>query len=265
MSTGWTDLEGARLPYLRDGTGAPLVFLHAGIADARMWAPQLASFAVDHTVLAYDLRGYGRSESTDAAYAHHADLVRVLDEQEIERATLIGASIGGSAALDFALEFPDRAAGLVLVGAAVGGYEYTDPASIDAWGPIEAAHEAGDFALATELELRFWVDGPRREPEEVDAEFRGTVREMLRPNIERGELENEIELDPPALERLGEIDVPALVIVGDMDVPDVEQTAELLVSGISNANSARIGSSAHLPSLEHPAVFDRILRVWLAQ
>jgi 3-oxoadipate enol-lactonase len=260
-----TDLGDARLPFVRAGAGPPLVFLHAGIADMRMWEPQLATFAQDHTVFAYDLRGYGRSESADVEYAHHTDLARMLDAQDMDCVTLIGASIGGSAAIDFALEQPERVEALVLVGAAVGGYEFSDAASIAAWDPIEAAHEAGDFELATELELRFWVDGPKRRPEQVDTGFRRTVSAMLRPNIERGELEQELELDPPALDRLGEIDIPTLVIVGDEDVPDVQRTAEILAENIYEASSSRIGDSAHLPSLEHDTVFDRIVRIWMTQ
>ena len=118
-------LNGARIHYRRSGAGFPVVFLHAGVADSRMWEPQAAGLAEHFDVIAPDMRGYGESELPATSWSPVADVLALMDALGLREAPhLVGCSIGGGVAIDFTLEHPGRVSKLVLVGAGVGGQPY---------------------------------------------------------------------------------------------------------------------------------------------
>lgn len=176
--TGMAEVNGARIFYEVAGEGEPLVLVHAGIADSRMWEDQLTAFAARYRVIRHDLRGFGMTAMVEGPFSHHEDLRALLDSLDVERAHLVGCSMGGGAVLDFALEYPQRVGNLVLVGSAVGGFAPDiDPPR--QWDEILAADEAGDLERVSELEVQVWVDGPRRSSEEVDASIRDLVLSLI--------------------------------------------------------------------------------------
>ncbi len=185
------------------------MFVHAGICDSRMWDPQWRSFAGTHRVLRYDMRGYGRSPLPPEPYSNGRDLLDVMDAAGIERAALVAVSMGGRVALEVALAEPARVAALVAVGAGLPGHEWS-PAAHEFFAAEDAAIERGDLDAATELNVRFWVDGPRRAPEQVDASVRERVREMQRRafdlQLETWEQAEEWPLAPDLAARLAEIE-----------------------------------------------------------
>jgi len=132
---------------------------------------------------------------------------------------------------------------------------------------MEAAFERGSIDDAVEIELEMWVDGPHREPGEVDQVVREQVRAMdtaLLHRAEEQEAATERNLDPPMRERLDEATVPTLVVVGLLDMPDVLASADALVAGIPGATRHDFPGAAHLPSMEAPAEFNRLLLDWIA-
>jgi len=256
------DVRGARLAYQASGAGHPVVLVHAGIADARMWDDQVVAFAARYRVVRYDARGFGQSDAPAGAFARHEDLIGLLDALGIARAHLVGVSMGSSTARDAAIAYPDRVSALVLVSARAGG----EPSAAlrDGWTKVDELVEAGDLAGANELELRMWIYGPRRTPEQVDPAMRERVGEMNGALLAMdGEGMDEQELDPPAAGRLGEIRVPTLVVVGAEDVPDVVDSADPLVHAIPGAKRATIAGAAHLPNMEKPEEFNRIVLTFL--
>lgn len=263
--TGTVRANGAEIHYEVTGTGsgAPLVLVHAGIADSRMWDAQVERLSDHCRVVRYDLRGFGQSTLPPIKYAHHEDLRILLDALAIPRASLVGASYGGEVALAFALEYPERVEALVLVGTLAGATEVS-PGLRAGWTAMEAELDAGKIDDALEIELRMWVDGPQRSPADVDPVVRRRVREMdhallLRQQKAVETSASEVELEPPVGERLGEVAVPTLVIVGDLDMPDALASADNLVDGIEGARLATIPGTAHLPSMERPDVFDDLV------
>jgi len=267
MSAGFADISGARLYYELAGAGPTLVMLHAGICDSRMWDDQMAALAAHCQTLRYDLRGFGKSEPVAGTFAHHEDLRALLDDLGIERAYLMGASMGGMAAIDFALSYPDRVDGLILVGSALGGYsnpalEEQDPPE---WVEAVKAFEAGDYERASEMEVRLWVDGPQRRPEQVNAAVRDKVRLMntIALRNEASELGDVQKLDPPAAERLNELRGPLLVITGDLDQPEIIDIGNVLAAQVPGAGRIIINGTAHVPNMEQPAVFNRHVLDWL--
>jgi pimeloyl-ACP methyl ester carboxylesterase len=258
--TGIAGVNGAQIYYEVAGEGEPLILVHAGIADSRMWEAQLAAFASRYRVIRHDMRGFGRTAMVEGAYSHHEDLRGLLDSLDVGRAHLVGCSMGGGAVLDFALEYPERAGNLVLVSSAVGGFrpEFSPPRQ---WDDLVAADEAGDLDRVSELEVQIWVDGPGRFPDEVDPSIRYLVREMnlIALKNEALGLGEEWEPDPPAADRLPDVQSPTLLMVGDEDQPRVFTAADLLERELPNARKVVISGVAHLPNMERPEEFNRIV------
>ena len=161
--SGFAPSDGARLHYEIVGHGEPLVLVHAGIADGRMWDGQIAAFARRYRVIRYDMRGFGRSAMVEGPFSHHGDLRAVLDSLAIERAVFVGCSMGGRTIIDLALEHPERVSALVPVGSALSGFDAgEDPP--EQWEELVAAEAAGELGRVSELEVQIWVDGPHRGP-----------------------------------------------------------------------------------------------------
>ena len=259
-TAGTAAVNGAELYYEVAGEGEPLVLVHAGIADGRMWDGQIDAFAERYCVIRPDLRGFGRSPVVEGSYSHHADLRALLDVLEVDRAAFVGCSMGGGAVLDFALENPGRAGALVLVGSAVGGFEF-DGAPPEEWDELVAADEAGDLERVSELEVRMWVDGPRRGPDAVDPAVRDLVREMnlIALKNEATQFGEEQEPDVPAASRLSGIQVPTLVLVGDEDRTRTLAAADLLGRALPDARKRAMSGTAHLPNMERPEEFNRLV------
>ena len=177
QKNGFAEVGDARFYYEIAGEGQPLVLVHAGIADGRMWDEQFPVFAQHFRVLRYDRRGFGKTAMVAGDYSHHRDLYELLKFLQIEQATLVGCSQGAKIAVDFTLEHPDMTDALVLVAPALSGFAYTGDMPRQA-EQMDLAEEAGDLAQINELEVQIWVDGPHRTPDQVDRKVRERVREM---------------------------------------------------------------------------------------
>ncbi|MGW4497336.1 alpha/beta fold hydrolase [Micromonospora sp. NPDC004336] len=249
------EVNGARLAYDEIGSGSPVVLLHAGIADRRMWREQLGPLAERHRVIALDLRGYGDSELPSTPFAHHDDVVGLLDALALPRAALVGCSFGGAVAVNTALAHPDRVSALALLGSAVSGHEWSDEAN-DLWETLVGEVDPEDFAASAAGEVRFWVVGPGRRPEDVDPGLVAFAREMDQRAL-AAELAlsavDVAELDPPAIGRLGELRMPVLVTAGAADVPDISRLADRIAAEAPDATRLPdVPDAAHLLPLERP-------------
>ena len=198
------------------------------------------------------------------------DLAALLDHLGIEAAAAVGNSFGGKVALEFALAHPGRTRALVLVAAALGGYEFS--AEMDAFDEAEdALLDAGKLDEAVALNLRTWLDGPGREAAPVPPEVRELVADGQRRAFETMLAAYESSAppgpvrwaDPPAATRLAELTAPTLVVAGAHDVADFRVIADHLADGIPGARLAVL-DTAHLPGLERPDELNRLLLDFLA-
>ncbi len=264
---GSLSVERGAIFYEVAGAGPGVALVHAGIADHRMWDDQFPVFAERFRVVRHDHRGFGASSTPDGPYSLRADLDAVLHAVGIERVHLIGTSMGGGVVLDYALDYPEKVASLVLVGSGLGGSQPSE-ALRERWRAINEVFARDGLDAANELELQLWIDGVGRTSGEVDPAVRERVRVMNRAVLAREAANDEggepQRLDPPAIERLYEIAVPTLVIVGDRDVPDILANAERLVAGIAGARKVVLPGVAHLPPMECPAEFNRLVLDFLA-
>jgi pimeloyl-ACP methyl ester carboxylesterase len=236
-----------------------------------MWDDVLPALAEHHRVIRYDLAGFGDSPLGAGPISEIADLEAVLDAFDVERAALVGGSLGGRVALEFALERPGRVSALLLVAPGLRDHVWT-PSVSEASDEEEAAFERGDFGAAADLMVRLWVVGPRRSESDVDSSIRQRVHEMSVRSYELyGQaLEAGVEPqgadppDPPASQRLGEVGVPTIVLVGDADVPDMLEIADRLEAGIPGARKVVWEGVAHMPPMERPREFERLVLEFLA-
>lgn len=265
-----TSYTPAGIAYDRAGPrgGLPIVLLHAGIADRRMWDPQWKALTDEYDVVRLDLRGYGESgEPPRGPLSPVDDLLDLLTTLRIDRCHLVGASFGAGVAVETALTRPGLVASLFL--SAPGGSLIAEAtADLRAFFDAEgSALASDDLDAAVEANVSWWVDGPHRVAAEVDAGVREQVRRMQRRAFELTadwDVDQQ-ELEPPALDRLGEIDVPTLVLVGALDVDAIQDTARRVTAGIPGARRVDWPDTAHLPSMERPDDFLSLLRSWVAE
>jgi len=264
------DVPGAVLYYETAGhvSSPAVLLLHAGIAHLRMWDPQIAALAARHYVIRFDARGCGETQTEDVAFSNQADALAVLDHLGVESATLIGCSRGGTTALDIAVEHPQRVAGLVTVGASPSGFlEVGFSAAEDTlFDELDEAFTARDVERLARLEVSLWAIGPLRREEDLDPNFVATAYALNLDNVAHSaEHPQLVSLDPPAVDRVIEIDVPALITVGEYDLTPALAGYEFLLEVLPQASGCTFRDTAHLPSVEHPAEFQRVLVSWLAK
>lgn len=256
-----------QLHYEIAGSGETVVLIHAGIADSRMWDPQWGPYTDRFQVVRYDMRGFGRSPLPPEPFQHGQDLLDLLDELGIEQAALIGVSLGGRVALEATLARPQLVTALVLVAPGLPGVQWSD--DVVSYGAEEMRLLIdGQPDEAAELTARFWVDGVGRDAEEVDADVRQRVRDMQRlaydHDLEAGDAADELGLVEDVAGHVADVPAPTLIMVGDHDRPDMRRIADQLAAGIPGARLERMSGTGHVPSMERPDEFDRIVLGFLA-
>lgn len=248
-----------------------VVFAHAGIADSRMWQPQVAPFAQHYRVVTFDARGYGKSAPVDGEFRFTDDLAALLDHLQIERAALVGCSMNGMVCMDFTLQWPERVPALVMVASRPHGSGRMDAATI---ALIEAASAAGgdeanpDIDKINAGEIDAWVVGIGRARKDMDAMVLELALEMNKQALTYEVMEIGEALPPyfpDAADRLSTIAQPVLIVYGNHDRAYVTDAAERMAREIPQARKVLLESTAHLPNLERPAVFNREVLTFLRE
>jgi 3-oxoadipate enol-lactonase len=260
---GYIEVEGASLYHEDAGAGAPVVLLHGFSLDTRTWDGQFDTLAQRHRVVRYDLRGFGRSSLPGGRpYSHVGDLRELLDCLRIERPILVGISMGGGLAIDFALTYLDAVRALVLVDSTLGGYRWTEEESNLYRAVVGTAQRMG-----VEPARQLWLRDPMFAKTMMRPDLTSRFTQMVEDYSGWHWLNEDPQkhLDPPALKRLGEVAVPALVVVGELDVLDMRGIAAALEQGIPSARKVVIPGAGHLSSMEAPEALNRLLLEFLAK
>jgi pimeloyl-ACP methyl ester carboxylesterase len=260
--SGLAEIGNARIHYEMAGEGQPFVMIHAGVADQRQWNNEFLHFAERFRVLRYDQRGYGKSEPVEGEFSHLGDLLALLDFLKIdEPMIMMGCSMGGGLAMDFALAYPSRVKALIMVDAGPGGLELDVPTPAK-FAEAEKAYEAGDLDRVAELETEIWFDGMSRAPGEVDQAMRQLAYEMNRHALsleEKGLGKRLPNSESPAKDHLSELKIPVLIIVGAHDTPYMHAAADYMAEKIPSARKVVIEVAAHLPNMDQPEEFQRVV------
>jgi 3-oxoadipate enol-lactonase len=255
---GGEPLSGGGLWAQRRGVGKPVVLLHGAGMDSRPWDPVFAVLARRHNVIRYDARGVGRSASPSEPFWDVEDLRAVLDHFGVDRAALVGMSMGGETALDFALAYPDRVSALALIGTSVSGYPWPDSPDLAAYA---AARRKRDLGRLAELELSIWA------PMGVEAAGGEFIETMVLENAPR-RLDCEHLAGYPdhdAVSRLDRIAVPTLVVHGDREHPVIRAIAQKLVADIPGARGELVSEADHYLPLRSPRCLTELLLGHLVQ
>jgi 3-oxoadipate enol-lactonase len=257
MSRRFIDVPGGRLNVVDEGSGSPIVLLHAGVADLRSWDGLVPSLIdAGYRSVRYDARGFGQSTTEDVAFSRQADLLAVLDAVAVGRAVLVGNSQGGMVAYDTAIESPDRVVAVVGVAAGLGGFEVETPADElpieEAYERIDSA-EPFDAAALTEFEVQVWGNGPNQSADRLPRALLDRLYEMALPLNQPDRIAGQrIALDPPAAARVEELRCPVLAIAGKLDFASVEASARHLEAAAPQARASIWDDVAHMIGMEQP-------------
>lgn len=248
------------------GNGDPVVFLHANIADSRMWRAQLDAVGASSMAIAYDRRGFGGTRAEKEDFSAVADLMAVIDATAKGRpAILVGCSQGGRIAIDAALRHPSSVRGLVLISPTVtGAPEPVLSAEIKTLlAEQKKAEEAGDLDRVNAIKARLWLDGPLEPEGRVGGEARQLFFDMNAIALRSPPVGSDIDIAPDAFQRLGEITVPSLVICGDLDFPHIQDRCRRIAPMMPNGSHHGLAGAAHLPSLDRPAEVTSLIAAFI--
>jgi 3-oxoadipate enol-lactonase len=260
-TAGLREVNGARLHVEEDGAGPPVVLVHGFALDARMWEDQVGPLAARYRVTRHDARGFGRSSVPGTApYAHTDDLAALVRQFGTGPAVIVGLSMGGAIALDFALDHPDLTRALVLIDAVVGGF--VSPPAWDAEvTPVWQAARSSGVAAARPIWLGLSLfTHARRHPaaaarlQQMTDDYSGWHWVNHDPHR---------AADPPALHRLEQITAPTLVLVGEHDLPDFHAAARQVQARVAGARLEIVPAAGHMANMEAPEVVNRHLLAFL--
>lgn len=258
------DVPGGRIAYESRGRGRPVVFVHAAIADSRLWDREVGLYGGSHQTVRFDLRGFGRSEPATSEFSTVSDLEALIAHLRLDRPLLVGCSVGGRVAIDYAVEHPQGVSGLLLVAPGLSGmtmelvpegkdaFEEDDRRSQE----VASAWARGDPASAFELLRRLWcpaLAGPALEL------FRTMVNENLPEVFEDRSGRFDRATRPSAAERPGSITAPATVLVGEQDNPSMKYIARAVQRVAPGARVITVPRGDHLLNLSRPDAFDEAL------
>lgn len=263
---GFSRVRGAALYYEALGEGEPLILLHGELLDHRMWDPQFEALARKFRVIRFDARGHGLSRHYGSPYRPWEDLDALVENLGLGRVHVMGLSEGGAAAIDFALERPEKVRSLIAVSSDLKGYrlqgeDYAAKRKLEI-----AAWREGSIADQVEAFQRSWTDG-HRTPDEVDPPVRERVRRMLAEHLRWSDRfgREKPTRGAPALERLAEIHAPTLVVTGSLDLSDVHAIAALLAEEIEGAKRVEVSGVAHMVNLEKAEELNRVVLGFLSR
>jgi pimeloyl-ACP methyl ester carboxylesterase len=247
-------VPGGELYAVADGDGPPIVLIHAGVVDSRVWEPFVPLLTrAGYRTIRYDARGFGRSTTEDVEFRRADDLLAVLDAFGAERAALVGNSQGGQIALDLAVTHPARVAALVQLASGIGGLDVPmSPRDEAVEERYEQIDQAGDLDALTDFELALWGAGVEQPVERLSPELRTFLRPMFADANEGRPRGRQVPIDPPAAERLDQLTMPVLFVHGGLDFSYVELFGRHLEATVPSARLVVMPGVAHLVAVENP-------------
>jgi 3-oxoadipate enol-lactonase len=250
------DVNGARLWYDESGDGPVVLLLHGGLGDSGLWEPVVPLLAERFRTIRTDLRFYGRSTGPFVPWSWQDDAIGVLDGLGVERAAVVGLSLGGRLALDIALAYPERLWAVAGVAPGLAGHSadaYTDEQD----ARYETADAEGDLAAAMEIDFEVWAP--------LGADER--IRQLWQATPEAKSLPEGLEPIPPegapAKERLGDLAVPTLIVTAAHDPAGMREIGPLVAREAPDARHVELDSDHYL-TLREPELVASVLVEFLA-
>lgn len=238
------------LYYREQGKGSPIVFIHGWLDDNSVWNSQMEYFSKDHRVIAYDQRGHGRSDKPEKGYSIRTlsdDLYNFTQKLNIGQFTLVGHSLGGMAAMVFALEHPEKVSKLVLISTTA---KTNTSMRIMLWLLIHALPYS-IFADGS-VDFRYYKPSKQIKAEAMD-------RALRTPKYAACESLRELCANYDIRDRVSSIKVPTLIIVGDKDTSAPVNLSRYLRRQIEGSKLAIIPDSKHIPMIDRAALVNGVI------
>ncbi len=265
---GFAEINGTKLYYEIRGKGTPLIFLHGFTCDHRNWVSQVDYFSKKYKVIIYDARGHGQSTVPDTIqYSYEDDLAALIDYLNIEKAVIIGHSMGGAPAFYYTLHNLDKVIGLAL---AEGGAFLSDPAIVDTSnipGYFTEIYSAINVARKDGIEKgkEAWLNiHPMK-----DAAENPISSELLKNMMNDYSGWHWLNKDPQkynpdgTIEMMQEIKVPTLLITGELSHPVLKDLVLAQSKCIPNSKLVVLKNSNHMTNIENPDQFNKELEMFL--
>jgi len=268
MKLSHLQVRGGNLYYETSGEGPPLVLIHAGFLDSRMWDEQFQLFAKVARVIRYDVRGYGRSSRPNEEYSDAEDLLALLQHLNIESASILGISNGGRIALDFVSVHPSMVNSLILVSPGIRRYKSSGPEEDREWEELDKKGDLQDLAIsenriddAVNMDLEIWASAQ-------GATSKNRIHEIATANSHiHKNPPNKLQKspEPPAFTKLNQIRIPTILIVGDQDVKGMQLMAKRLHELIPGSRLSVIRGADHIANMSRPEEFNAIVSSFLQE
>jgi pimeloyl-ACP methyl ester carboxylesterase len=253
-SHGFAPVDGGgKLYYEVAGQGHALVLIHGGQLDRRMWDDQFQFFAKNYKVIRYDVRGFGSSPAATQPFSSKEDLAELLKYLKVDKAYILGLSLGGRIAIDFAVAHPDMTDGLILAAPGLSGFNLSDPSELK----ILAAAQNGDVDKATDLWLQSGYMAPAMKIQNIAPRIRELSKDNFKQNLDNFAFQKDIFAQ--SVDHLAEIKTNTLIIVGSLDVKGIHEIAGLLRARIPNSTDTVIQGAGHMLNMERPQEFNSIV------
>lgn len=243
-------LPGGTIAGERNGEGAPALWLVHGMGGSRRdWDGLIAHLPDDLAIARHDMRGFGESRAEEGvAFSHADDLLAAMDELGASKVALLGLSMGGGMALNFALSHPERVSRLILVSPAMVGWAWSDEWKGE-WRAVSKAARGGDMDAARELWFGHPMFAEVRKDARLAAELRAGIAAWHGAQFLRSDERPEL----PDVDRLPGLAMTALLLTGGRDVADMRLIADVIAGSAPDVRRVDYPDAGHMLHMERTA------------
>lgn len=248
------------------GAGEPIILLHGGLLDHRMWRKQVDDLSNSFRVITVDMPGHGRTVNGDSTIMFNKVLLKIMDTLKIDKASLLGLSLGAVAVTDFAISHPDKCDKIILAAPGLVGWDFKQDSVLVKQDEYRSRTFVEKDTLGfVESFVQSWTDGPKRSPDQVNSEVRDSVKHWVYENIKRHKFRHwpGFTENPPASEVLDSIKSPVLIIVGNIDMKDILMITNLMESKLPDVRKITFDGVAHMVNLENRIQFTEEVKNFL--
>ena len=256
--SGFIQIDNSKIYYEVFGQGEPIILIHAGVTDSRMWNYQIDDLSKRYKVIRFDQRGFGKSSIPEKNYNPIQDILTLMDSCQITKAHIVGISLGALQAIDLAIEYPDRVKTLIVSGASFPDWQLPKDVIDRHVEFTQYVMENGpDSAVKRMLTDSFWS---KSIPDNKYKESRQLFEQILKENKNSFTINWQLrELPTGLVNSLEQIDCPVLMFRPENDMASIMPIADTIAENISNIKIVEIGDASHLLNMEKPVEFNRTI------
>jgi pimeloyl-ACP methyl ester carboxylesterase len=264
-TTGFVEVNGAQLYYEARGRKAvaerfpPVILVHGLSLDNRMWDKQFNVLSRFFLTYRYDMRGHGKSDPAAGPVGLHDDLLGFMDALDIEKAYLVGQSLGGNAVSEVAATHPERVAKVVLIDSGINGFQYPTPSVLQRIPTYLDINKT----QGREAALRAWVQDPLFSVSYASPRVRPALEEIVLNCACSLFFNPQFQIRPPTFERLGQISAPTLVLIGERDQHEFQAASNTLDERIPDSIKITVPGAGHMANMDKPQRVTREMLTFL--